>query len=434
MFLVMVTLTGVILSVGLHIPLVVGFLPGYLYLVYFVKRKGVTLSKIFSISLKGINKTSGVIYILLLVGFLLPSWYLSGTIGQLVDVSLNLLTPAYFLTLSFIVASVFSMVLGTSVGTLSAVGIPIMTTGIANGHSPEVIAGALIAGAFVGDRTSPFSSAHQLLAHTLELSIKEQFRAMFPTTLFSMIIGILFFSMIDARFKVGLIGGSIVNDLDHLSFITVVPPLLLISIVLFRVKIIFAFIVSISSACLIALYKQTPFTELLNALFYGVEGMGGGFFNMYLLLLFLALAGAYNGLLEEFKIIQSFLEQWLATSFSLLGDTVKTMIATTFIAMIAANQTLPIILTGRTFLTHWKNRYTKAELARVMGDSTMLVPGMLPWSVLAIMCSTIVGVPLLSYLPYAIFLWLLPLLSLGVSFFKELKLSNAKLKKKTSSL
>ncbi|MBP1943125.1 Na+/H+ antiporter NhaC family protein [Cytobacillus luteolus] len=403
---------------SIHIPLLIGFLPGFLFLVYLINSKGVSYSKIFTISLEGIKKTRGVIYILLLVGFLLPSWYLSGTIEQLVTVSLHLIAPAYFLMLSFIVASVFSMILGTSVGTLSAVGIPIMSTGISIGHQPEIIAGALIAGAFVGDRTSPFSSAHQLLAHTLEISVKEQFKAMLPTTLISIVLGIVFFSLLDAYYQEGLLGATYVNDLKKLSFITFIPPLVLIGIVLVRIKILYAFILSISSACLIALYKLTTISELSHALFFGVEGMGGGFINMYLLLLFLGLAGAYNGLLEEYKIIQSFLDEWLATSFSLFADTVKTMIATTLIAMIAANQTLPIILTGRSFLSHWKHRYSNAELSRVMGDSTMLVPGMLPWSVLAIMCSTIVGVPLLSYLPYAIFLWLLPLLTIGISLLK----------------
>ncbi|MDF2790026.1 MAG: Na+/H+ antiporter, partial [Neobacillus sp.] len=72
---------------------------------------------------------------------------------------------------------------------------------------------------------------------------------------------------------------------------------------------------------------------------------------------------------------------------------------------------------------HWKNKYGEEELARVMGDTTMLFPGMVPWSVLAIMCSTIVGVPILEYLPYALFLWVLPLLTLMVSLFRHVKKS-----------
>jgi Na+:H+ antiporter, NhaC family len=143
---------------------------------------------------------------------------------------------------------------------------------------------------------------------------------------------------------------------------------------------------------------------------------------MYQLLMFLALAGAYNGLLEEMNVIQPYLDRWLQTSRSLLGDTIKTLVATFLISMIAANQTLPIILTGRSFLPHWSMKYSKQELARVMGDSTMLFPGIIPWSVFAIMCSTIVGVPILDYLPYAIFPLILPFITLVVSVFKQSKI------------
>jgi Na+:H+ antiporter, NhaC family len=127
--------------------------------------------------------------------------------------------------------------------------------------------------------------------------------------------------------------------------------------------------------------------------------------------------------LEEMNIIQPYLDKWLQSSQSLTGDTLKTLFATLLITLIAANQTLPIILTGRSFLPHWTNKYGKEELARVMGDTTMLFPGIVPWSVLAIMCSTIVGLPILDYLPYALFLWILPLLTILVSMGKQVRTS-----------
>ncbi|MEC1525274.1 Na+/H+ antiporter NhaC family protein [Neobacillus niacini] len=127
--------------------------------------------------------------------------------------------------------------------------------------------------------------------------------------------------------------------------------------------------------------------------------------------------------MEELNVIQPYLDKWLQRSTSLTGDTLKTFTATLLISVIAANQTLPIILTGRSFLPHWKKEYGEVELARVMGDTTMLFPGMVPWSVLAIMCSTIVGVPIMEYLPYALFLWFLPLITLIVSLFKHVQKS-----------
>ncbi|MDF0726492.1 Na+/H+ antiporter NhaC family protein [Cytobacillus sp. S13-E01] len=417
--LLLVTIAGVILSVIFHIPLVFGFLPGFILLVLMVRSKQVSIKRISEICFKGVNRTSGVIWILLLVSFLLPSWHLSGTIDQLVSVSLQIITPQHFFLISFIVSLVFSMTLGTSVGTLSAVGIPIMSSAMTIGLPIEIAAGAVISGAFVGDRTSPFSSAHQLLANTVELSGKEQFRAMLPTTIFAILLGFIFYGIFDFYIQEATTNLISVNW-NEFSLATFLPPIILIVFVVLRLKIIYAFLGSITSAILLALIEKVSGSEIIGSLFYGIDGMGGGFVNMYLLLLFLALAGAYNGLIEEFGIIQSLLDRWLETSFSLIGDTVKAMVATLVISMIAANQTLPIILTGRSFLPHWTRRYSKGELARVMGDSTMLFPGMIPWSVLAIMCSTIIGVPLSSYLPYAIFLWMLPILSFAVSIYKHL--------------
>jgi Na+:H+ antiporter, NhaC family len=172
---------------------------------------------------------------------------------------------------------------------------------------------------------------------------------------------------------------------------------------------------------MIALFNGTELPKITVSLWQGIDGLGGGFLHMYELLLFLALAGAYNGLLEEMNVIQPYLDKWLQSSRSLTSDTIKTLLATLLITLIAANQTLPIILTGRSFLLHWSSKYGKEELARVMGDTTMIFPGVVPWSVLAIMCSTIVGIPIIEYLPYALFLWILPLLTIIVSLVKQVR-------------
>jgi Na+:H+ antiporter, NhaC family len=395
---------------------VIGFLPGYLVLVGLAWGKGVSYKKIFEISKNGVKRTSGVIWILFLVGFLLPSWYLAGTIDQMVSVSLHIITPEHFFTLSFVVAIIFSMILGTSVGTLSSIGIPIMGSAIALQIPVEIVAGALISGAFVGDRTSPFSSAHQLLAQTVEISVKHQFRAMGITSILAILSGIIFYNFLDSRLLNEIHSDS--NSLTNLSLWKFIPPIILILMVMLRIKVLYAFLFSIATACLLSISDGVGIIKLLLSLWYGITGLGGGLKNMYLLLLFLGIAGAYNGLLEELKVIQMILDHWLQTSYTILSDTLKIMLATLGITLIAANQTLPIILTGRSFLQHWSSKYSKEELARVMADSTMIFPGIVPWSVLTIMCSTITGVSVFEYFIYAIFLWSLPIYTICLSVFK----------------
>jgi Na+:H+ antiporter, NhaC family len=386
-------------------------------LVGLARGNGVTFKKIFIISKNGVKRTSGVIWILFLVGFLLPSWYLAGTIDQMVSVALHIITPQHFFTLSFIVAIIFSMILGTSVGTLSSIGISIMGSAIALQIPVEIVAGALISGAFVGDRTSPFSSAHQLLAQTVEITVKQQFRAMGVTSLLAILSGIFFYSFLDNRLLNEIHNQVSVNRVN-LSFLKFIPPVILILMVIMRIKVLYAFLFSIAFACLLAVWNGIGLIKLILSLWYGITGLGGGLKNMYLLLLFLGLAGAYNGLLEELKVIQSILDRWLKTSYTILSDTLKIMLATLGITLIAANQTLPIILTGRSFLDYWSSKYSKEELARVMADSTMLFPGIVPWSVLTIMCSAITGVSIFDYFYYAIFLWILPIFTICLSVFK----------------
>jgi Na+:H+ antiporter, NhaC family len=176
---------------------------------------------------------------------------------------------------------------------------------------------------------------------------------------------------------------------------------------------------SVLSAIVVAASREMSMTTIVYQLWHGTDQLGGGIMNMIFLLLFIAMAGIYNGLLEELKIIQPLLERWLSDSKSLVGKTWRTIAATWMISIVACNQTLPIILTGRSFLPHWRKHHSNEELSRIMADSTMLFPGMIPWSVLAIMCSTIVGVSILSYIPYAIFLWGLPILTFIVSYVKQ---------------
>ncbi len=419
--LLLITLIGVLGSTVFHFALVIGFLPGFIFLFCLSLSKNLSFVKLIRICLRGMQKTKIVIIILFLVGFLLPSWYLSGTINQMVTIALWYIRPEHFYVLSFFVAMIFSMILGTSIGTLSSIGVPIMGTAAILHLPAEIVAGSLISGAFVGDRTSPFSSSHQLLAHTVEITVKQQFKFMLPTTIMAIVAGIIFYFSIDLHAH-----GINQHPLEsfgwkELSLIKFMPPLLLLLFVLFRSNIIYAFLSSIITAVFIALYHGTSYMKVGQALLNGINGLGGGFIHMYQLLLFLALAGAYNGLLEELNVIQPFLDKWLTASRSFTGDTLITIASSLLVSLIAANQTLPIILIGRSFLPHWSKKYRKADLSRVMGDSASLFPGIVPWSVLTIMCSTITGVSVYRYLPYAIFLWILPFLTIGVSLFIHLK-------------
>jgi NhaC family Na+:H+ antiporter len=183
----------------LHIPLAVGFVVGLGVLVIITLRQGVSLRILARSMISGILHTKEVMYILLLVGLLIPAWTASGTIPYLIDTGLGLLNPAYFVSFSFVFAAGISMMLGTSTGTLSAAGIPLIGMAALLNIPLPLVAGALVSGAFVGDRTSPFSSANQLIASSTGMTVKGQFQYLLPTTLLAFGTALVFFVAQDVR-------------------------------------------------------------------------------------------------------------------------------------------------------------------------------------------------------------------------------------------
>ncbi|WP_246938631.1 Na+/H+ antiporter NhaC family protein [Bacillus pinisoli] len=415
---IFVTLAGVVWSILAKQLLLIGFLPGFIYLLIVCLKKGNHLKVILTFCFQGFLKTKEVMYILLLVGLLLPSWQTAGTIDGMVQLILLFIHPEFFFISAFLIALVVSMVLGTSVGTLSSIGIPLIGASVTLGLPLEITAGALVSGAFVGDRTSPFSSANQLLSNTIEVDRKGFQKELWKTGSVGITITFLFFLLIDyivKPSKTSMINSGWINE----NLIVMLPIILLLFMAVLRVKIKTCFLGSIIAALAIILFHQQPIDIFL--FWEGTEASGGGLQKMLPLVAFIGLAGAYNGIVESLQIFQSILTKWQNPSEALYTQTWKTMLASLCISLLACNQTLPIILTGRTFLTNWSQSNHQKDFARVMADSSMLFAGMIPWSVLAIMCSTVLGVPLKDYLLYAIFLWSLPIVTFIFSYYHTKK-------------
>lgn len=191
--LLIVTLLGIFSAVFFHFPLVIGFLPGLFVLVTICLYKGVSFRALLQMGRRGALQTKEVVIILLLVSMLLPMWEISGTMEQMVALFLHFLSPDHFLVLSFFFMMLMSLVLGTAVGSLSALGIPLMSVAMSLHLPLPVVAGTLVSGAFVGDRTSIFSSAYQLLVHTVETSVYRQLKKLLPTTLLAICFSACFY-------------------------------------------------------------------------------------------------------------------------------------------------------------------------------------------------------------------------------------------------
>ncbi|NRF92687.1 sodium:proton antiporter [Paenibacillus frigoriresistens] len=419
-----ITIIGLAAAYFLHIPLVIGFSLGLLTLVALVWRAGTTFHAILKSMWEGVKHTKEVIWILALVGVVIPTWTMSGTIPYMIDLGLSVVDPGFFLTFSFVLSVCISMVLGTSTGTLSSVGIPLIGLGLLLQIPLPMVAGALVSGAFVGDRTSPFSSANRLVASSTGVSMKVLFKALLPTTIGALGVSLGFFLVCDMSGEwhwsdITLHNQQFASGFRY-SLWLLLPVLVLLVSILLRFKTRNGFLLSIACAILIGMsLQQITWHEWLHDMWFGYHSsmfnslQTKGLSSMIELIALIALAGAYSGILEKYRVLETYMQKLLGeTSASLLSATVRTALFGLGLGLVSCTQTLPIMMTGRSLKPFWEERFPRSQLARVVADSSLILAAMIPWNMLAIVCGTIVGVPVLAYVGYAPFLWALPVCTL----------------------
>ena len=361
--------------------------------------------------------------ILFFVSLLIPAWSASGTIDAMIGAGLELFSPSLFLTSSFLLSGVIAYILGTSTGTLSAVGLPVIGMAAQLDIPVAMAAGALVSGAFVGDRGSPFSSAFRLTADSAGVTTRELGRAILPTTLLGLAATLAFFFTADrlggwgARASGAVSAASPAAGADLWLYL---PPVLLVGAMLFRLGTRLAFILAIVSGVAVGIWHTgiapSAWPSLLwNGWESGSGRTSGGLKHMLDLVLLIALAGAFNGLLERSGAIEPIVKRAFASARTLAGSTWRAGLFGLCLDLVSCTQTLPIMMTTRHILPAWAERYGAAHLGRVAADTALLFAALVPWNMLAILCGAILGVPVIDYVPYAVYVWSIPLFTLAWS-------------------
>ncbi|KGP73067.1 Na+/H+ antiporter NhaC family protein [Pontibacillus yanchengensis] len=409
-----VTVSFLMMAISFDGPLYLAMIPGIVLLCGFGIKHGYTMNQFVHSSWKGVKRNKDVAWLLFFIGVLLPTWYFSGTIHDLNELFLSFISPSYFFTFAFLIVAMMSMVVGSSIASLSIVGVPLMAAADQIGLPVPVVAGALVSGGFVGDRSSPISSSFQLLRMSVEIDTKSHFRSIAPTLAWGVILSILIFLAMDfviAKEQLTLNEVTPFSQLNYGSIgVSLLPPFTLLLMILFGQEMKFSFSLGIGTAIVILFVRGVAPMEWLEGLYFGVDALSG-VRDMLPFVLFILVVGAYCQIMEDTKIIQPYIEKIFTDNRSLQKNTAQSIAVAAGASLISPNQSFPIILTGRTLMPYWEKNFSKAHLSRILADSTVVFAGLVPWSLLAILCSTIVGVPVLSYAPFAVFLLLMPVIT-----------------------
>ena len=394
------------------------------------------------------RSASPAIIILLLIGAIAGTWMASGVIPTLVYYGLKILSPSIFLPASCIICAVVSLLTGSSWTTIATIGVALMGIGNAMGFSDGWTAGAIISGAYFGDKISIMSDTTILASSTSEVPIFSHIKYMLVTTSISLFIAIAVFSVVSfttvSESVVDILAieealQSTFNLSPWLLIVPIVTGLLIakrlpaivtlfssvvlaaIAMVVFQQQIIDMIAPQNPSSWVTSLYaiiqSATGETAIetgnaqLNEL-VATSGMGGMLDTIWLIICAMCFGGVMYGSGMLSAISQIFLRIAHKT-VSVVGSTICSGI---FFNLTTGDQYISIILTSNLFRQLYDDRGLERKLlSRSVEDSATVTSVLIPWNSCGMTQSTVLGVPTLTYLPYCIFNIASPIISVLIA-------------------
>ena len=378
------------------------------------------------------------IMILFFVGALSGSWLVSGIIPAMVYYGLKVLSPELFLPASVLISAIISIATGSSWTTSATVGIALVGIGTALGIPAGMIAGAVISGAYFGDKMSPLSDTTNLAPAMAGTDLFTHIKYMVYTTVPTIIITIGVFTVLN--FNLDIAGNTDVSNIlttidttfNITPYIFIVPAVVIV-LILLKTKPLIALGAGITLAGGFAIFFQSDLldrlsdsnlTAIFNAIFIDTTidtdnnklndlftsgGMKGMLSTIYLICCAMIFGGVMDGIGALAKITKGLLS--IATStFSLFTSTVISCLG---INTIASDQYLALVIPGKMFKKAYQDKGLAPEnLSRTLEDSGTVTSVLIPWNTCGLYQSTVLGVGVGEYFIYAIFNWLSPFVTL----------------------
>ncbi len=373
--------------------------------------------------IKSMMKGMPAMLIVIVVGTIIGSWMASGTIPMLIFYGLKLISAKYFLITASLVCSIISVVTGTSYGTVGTLGVAFM--GVAQGLGIPLgeAAGAIVAGAYFGDKLSPFSDTTNLAPIAAGSNLYDHIKHMLWTTTPAWLLGlaVYFFLGMQVRHtgdvsmeKTRLIMETIQANFTF-SWWLLLPPAITLFSAVFKKPIIPNMLLSSLVAVVFAvIFQHMDFSGSVATMASGFTGhtgqpmvdkllTRGGMLSMMNVTLLAFTAFAFGGILQHTGMLDVILERLLKVAHTrgkLIASTVFATIAT---ALMTGSSYLSILIPGELFAPAYKKlRLAAKNLSRTTEDSGTVVVPLIPWSIAGVFMAATLGVDTLDYAPWAI--------------------------------
>ncbi len=418
---------------GMNFPLIIGVILAAVV----ANSCGWRWNDIQQMMVNGVARALPAVFILLVIGTIIGSWIASGVIPTMIYYGISIIDPTWFVPVVALVTGIVSITLGTSFTSIATVGLAFMAIGGGLGFSPALVAGAVISGAYLGDKLSPLSDTTNVAAALVDTDLFSHIKHMLWDTIPAFLLSLLLF-WIFGSFEVAstsMSSGTIDTIMSGLDDAFVIHPLLLllpiftILLMIKRTPALPALMgVGLLGAVLAVVVQGTSVSSIVQFMTSGFRietGIGeldsllnhGGLASMLGTVGMLMIATALGGILEEtgiFDVLTGKMMKKVKTTGALIGST---LLSTFVVGLASGAQFLAIILPARTFVQKYKemNIDTK-NLSRTVESMGTVGINLVPWSVPAVFATSILGVSAWEFIPYAFFIYLVPLVNLLFGF------------------
>ena len=400
-------------------------------------RAGFSYKEIETGMLSGITNSLQAIVILAIIGILIGVWILSGVVPTLLYYGLKILHPSIFLPATLIICSITSLATGTSWGTSGTIGIALIGIGQGLGFPLPVVAGAVLSGAYFGDKMSPLSDTTNMAPAMVGTDLYTHIKHMFYTT------GVSYAITLVIEIALGFVYGGGQADLENVNQILagiqsqftvnpllLIPPVIIIVLAFKKIPAVPGIVIGILAAGILGiLFQKNDFGSLLSAAYggytsnSGIEAVDnlltkGGFSSMMYTISLVICAMMYGGIMEktnQLRAVVNVILKKAETTGSLITATILTAIGSN---MILCDQYMSIVMTGKMYAQSYKDKGLHPKnLSRAVEDSATVTANLVPWNSGGAYQAATLGVPTIVYLPFNFFCWITPIVSMLYGWF-----------------
>jgi NhaC family Na+:H+ antiporter len=374
---------------------------------------------------ESIHRAMPAILIMLCVGILIGSWMASGTIPMVIYYGLKLISPKLFLATACLVCSITALATGTSWGTIGTVGVAFIGIAIGLGIPLGLAAGAIVAGAYFGDKMSPFSDIPNLAAVTAGANLFDHIKHMIWSAVPGWIVSLLVYFLLGLRYTKGTISSetmTLILQTLRANFrfhILLLLPMLVVFYLAFtkRPTIPGMLLSSVVAAVLAVIFQKETIVRIAQAVNSGypaqtgIEAVDrlltrGGLMSMMETQLVAFTAFSFGGIMQKTGMLAVILERIMKVAKrvgSLVSVTIGSCVVT---ALVTGSSYLSVIIPGDLLGPVYKRKNLAAKnLSRIIDECGGIIVPLIPWSMAGVYITGALGVPVLSYLPWAIGNW-----------------------------